>query len=99
MLADPIHKPKRVNNLEVNAEHRVKDLETIFIDKMCLGFVLFTVGEINAPKYNVSRNVKDNEPGNIFTAAYINEPINSADIVVPIMAYVKIAPKLRKKYF
>lgn len=32
-------------------------------------------------------------------APYINEPINSADIVVPMMANVRIAPKLRKKYF
>lgn len=66
---------------------------------MFIFFFFLTVGEINAPKNNVSKNVKDNEPGNIFTAAYINEPINSADIVVPTMANVKIAPKLRKKYF
>lgn len=37
--------------------------------------------------------------GHNLTAPYINAPIKNADIVVPIIAYVKIAPRLRKKYF
>lgn len=58
-----------------------------------------TVGEINAPKNNVSKNVNSNDPGNSLTAAYINEPISSAEMVVPTIAYVKMAPKFLKKYF
>lgn len=58
-----------------------------------------TVGDISAPKYSVSRNVKFNFPGRNWTAPYISEPIKSAEIDVPIIAKVRIAPKLRKKYF
>lgn len=58
-----------------------------------------TVGDINAPKYSVSKNVNSNFPGRNRIAPYISEPINSADTVVPTMANVKIAPKFRKKYF
>lgn len=59
----------------------------------------YTVGDINAPKYNVSRNVKFSFPGKNWTAPYISEPIKSAEMVVPTIANVRIAPKLRKKYF
>lgn len=58
-----------------------------------------SVGLINAPKYSVSKNVKFNLPGRNLMATYMSEPMSNADMVVPIMAYVRIAPKLRKKYF
>lgn len=60
-----------------------------------------SVGEISAPKYSVSRNVKLllRYDGIIFTQPYIMAPIRNADIVVPNMANVNIAPRLRKKYF
>lgn len=58
-----------------------------------------SVGLINAPKYNVSKKVKFNLPGKNLIATYISDPMSNADMVVPIMAYVRIAPKLRKKYF
>lgn len=38
-------------------------------------------------------------PGRNCTAPYMREPIRSADIDVPIIANVRIAPKFRKKYF
>lgn len=37
--------------------------------------------------------------GHIFTAQYINIPIRNAEMVVPIIANVRMAPRLRKKYF
>lgn len=60
-----------------------------------------SVGEINAPKYSVSRNVKLllKYDGINFTQPYIMAPIRNADNVVPNIAKVKMAPKLRKKYF
>lgn len=85
-----------------------------------------SVGEINAPKYNVSRNVKLIESnritasiihhhivehnhhshthlllsvaGHSLMAPYISSPIRNAEIVVPTMANVRMAPRLRKKY-
>lgn len=54
---------------------------------------------MSAPKNNVSRNVKFNDPGKSLTAAYMSDPMSRDEIVVPIMANVKIAPKFRKKYF
>lgn len=32
-------------------------------------------------------------------ATYISEPMSKAEMVVPMIANVKMAPKLRKKYF
>lgn len=58
-----------------------------------------SVGDISAPKYSVSKKVKFNLPGKNLIATYISDPMSSADMVVPIMANVRIAPKLRKKYF
>lgn len=60
-----------------------------------------SVGDISAPKYSVSRNVKLllKYFGISFTQPYIRPPIRNADKVVPTMANVRIAPKLRKKYF
>lgn len=60
-----------------------------------------SVGEINAPKYKVSRKVKldARDAGISCTQPYIREPITSADSAVPTIANVNIAPKLRKKYF
>lgn len=54
---------------------------------------------MSAPKNNVSRNVKFNDPGRSFTAAYMSDPMSRDEIVVPIMANVRIAPRFRKKYF
>lgn len=58
-----------------------------------------SVGLINAPKYSVSKKVKFKLPGRNLMATYISDPMSNADMVVPIMANVRIAPKLRKKYF
>lgn len=59
-----------------------------------------SVGEISAPKYNVSRKVKlALRFGIIWTNPYIRAPIRNAESVVPIMANVRMAPRLRKKYF
>lgn len=60
-----------------------------------------SVGDIKAPKYSVSRNVKLllKYSGISFTQPYIIAPIRNDDNVVPNMANIKIAPKLRKKYF
>lgn len=60
---------------------------------------MLTVGDIKAPKYNVSKNVNLSVLGSSLTAPYISEPIKVADIVVPMIANVKIAPKFLKKYF
>lgn len=59
------------------------------------------MGEINAPKYKVSRNVKlaASEAGISWTQPYIKEPITKAESAVPTIANVNIAPKFRKKYF
>lgn len=60
-----------------------------------------SVGEIKAPKYNVSKYVKlaASDAGMSCTQPYINDPMTRADNAVPTMANVKIAPKFRKKYF
>jgi len=60
-----------------------------------------SVGEIRAPKYRVSRNVKLllKYFGISFTQPYMKPPIRKADKVVPTMANVRMAPRLRKKYF
>lgn len=44
-------------------------------------------------------NLLLNFSGINFTEPYIKAPIKKAEMVVPIMANVKMAPKLRKKYF
>jgi len=60
-----------------------------------------SVGDIRAPKYKESRNVKLllKYFGISFTQPYMKPPIRKADKVVPTMANVSMAPKLRKKYF
>lgn len=60
-----------------------------------------SVGDISAPKNNVSKNVKLllNAAGHNLTAPYIKTPIKNADMVVPMIANVRMAPRLRKKYF
>lgn len=60
-----------------------------------------SVGDIKAPKYNVSKKVKlaAKDLGINCTQPYIRDPMTSADRAVPTIANVKIAPKLRKKYF
>lgn len=60
-----------------------------------------SVEDINAPKYKVSRKVKlvAKCAGINCTHPYITVPTTKEDTVVPNIAYVKIAPKLRKKYF
>lgn len=60
-----------------------------------------SVEEIRAPKYKVSKNVilVANLAGINCTKPYISAPTMKDDIVVPMIAKVSIAPKLRKKYF
>lgn len=58
-----------------------------------------SVGEISAPKYSVSRNVKLDLFDMSCTKPYMSPPISNADKVVPTIANVRIVPRLRKKYF
>lgn len=60
-----------------------------------------SVGEMRAPKYKVSRKVKlePRDAGISCTQPYIREPMTKADSAVPTIANVRIAPRLRKKYF
>lgn len=60
-----------------------------------------SVGDMRAPKYKVSRNVKleAKVSGINCTQPYIRAPMKKADNAVPTIANVKIAPRLRKKYF
>lgn len=60
-----------------------------------------SVGEIKAPKYRVSRKVKleARDAGINWTQPYIREPMTRAERAVPTSANVRMAPRLRKKYF
>lgn len=60
-----------------------------------------SVGDIKAPKYSVSKNVKleANDSGISWTQPYINDPITKAESAVPTTANVSMAPRFLKKYF